>query len=68
MEENWKWWKRNLLSKYNRNLFLKKVIENRMEYKREMIEEWNEKDRKHLKKLKGKDEDMGNLRDLYNKL
>jgi len=39
-----------------------------MEYKREMIEEWNEKDRKHLKKLKGKDEDMGNLRDLYNKL
>jgi len=33
-----------------------------------MIEEWNKKDRKHLKKLKGKDEDMGNLRDLYNKL
>jgi len=48
-------------------------------YKGEMIEEWNkeddeedqqriEEDRKYLKGLKDKNQDMGNLRDPYDEL
>jgi len=38
MEENWRQWKRNPFSRYNRNLFLKKIEEEENKYKREMIE------------------------------
>ena len=39
IEENWKWWKRNPFSRYNKNLFLKKIEEQEQEYKGEKIEE-----------------------------
>jgi len=39
MEENWKWWKKNLFSRYSRNLFLKRMKEEKHEYKGGMIEE-----------------------------
>jgi len=39
MEENWRQWKKNLFSKYSRNPFLKRMEEEKHEYKREMIEE-----------------------------
>jgi len=39
MEENWRWWKRNLFSRYSKNPFLKKMQEEKKEYKRGKIEE-----------------------------
>jgi len=33
MEENWRWWKRNPFSRYNRNSFLKRIEEEQNEYK-----------------------------------
>jgi len=79
MEENWRRWKKNLFSKYNKNLFLKKMEEEKEEYKGEKIEEWNEEedkedqqrikeDRKYLEELGDENFDMGNLRDPYNEL
>ena len=44
MEENWKRWKKNLFSRYNRNPFLKRMEEEEHEYKGGMIEEWNEEE------------------------
>jgi len=41
MEENWKQWKRNPFSRYNKNLFLKKMEEEKEEYKGRKIEEWD---------------------------
>jgi len=78
MEENWRWWKKNPFSRYNKNLFLKKIKEEE-EYKGGKIEEWNEEedekdwrrveeDRKYLKGLENENQDMGDLRDPYNKL
>ena len=79
MEENWKRWKKNPFSRYSRNPFLKRVEEEKNEYKRGTIEEWNEEenkedrwrieeDRRYLKELGDKNEDMGNLRDPYEEL
>jgi len=79
MEENWRRWKKNPFSKYSRNLFLKRMEEEKYEYKEGMIEEWNEEeeeedrrrleeDRKYLEELGDKDQDMGNLRDPYDEL
>ena len=79
MKENWRWQKRHLFSRYNRNLFLKTIEKEKNKYKgrtvKEQNEEENEKDqqrikedRKYLKGLKDEGEDMGNLRDLYNEL
>jgi len=78
MEENWKWWKKNLFSRYNRNPFLK-WMEEREEYKEGKIEEWDEEvdeedrrrleeDRKYLEELGDENQDMGDLRDPYNEL
>jgi len=39
MEENWRKWKRNLFSRYNRNLFLKRMEEEKDKYKGGKIEE-----------------------------
>jgi len=39
MEENWRQWKRNLFSRYNRNPFLKRMEEEKDEYKGGKIEE-----------------------------
>jgi len=41
MEENWRQWKRNPFSRYNKNPFLKK-IEEREEHKEGKIKEWDE--------------------------
>jgi len=79
MEENWRWWKKNPFSRYNRNPFLKKMEEEKEEYKGGKIEEWNEEedeedrwrikeDRKYLEELGDEDFDMGNLRDPYDEL
>jgi len=79
MEKNWRWWKKNPFSRYSRNLFLKRMEEEEHEYKGGIIEEWNEEedegdqqrieeDRKYLKGLKDKNQDMGNLRDPYDEL
>jgi len=79
MEENWRQWKKNLFSRYNKNPFLKKMKEEREEYKGGKIEKWDEEedeedrrrleeDRKYLEELKDENQDMGNLRDPYNKL
>jgi len=79
MEENWRRWKRNLFSRYNRNLFLKRMEEEKKEYKEAKIEEWNEKenkkdrqrieeDRKYLEELVDKNQDMDDLKDPYDKL
>ena len=79
MEENWKQWKKNLFSRYNRNPFLKRMEEEEHEYKEGMIEEWDEEenkedqqrmeeDRKYLEELEDKNQDMGDLRDPYNEL
>ena len=79
MEENWRWWKKNPFSKYSRNPFLKRIEEEKREYKRKMVEEWDkeedkkdwwriEEDRKYLEGLKDENQDMGNLRDPYNEL
>ena len=67
-----------MFSRYNRNLFLKRIEEEKDEYKGAKIEEWNEEDekdrqkieedRKYLKELGDKNQDMGNLKDPYNKL
>jgi len=78
MEENWRRWKKNPFSRYSRNLFLKKM-EEKKEYERGKIEEWDkekneedrqrlEEDRKYLEKLGDKNQDMGDLRDPYDKL
>jgi len=45
IEENWRWWKKNPFSRYNKNLFLKKIKEEE-EYKGGKIEEWNEEENK----------------------
>jgi len=77
MEENWKWWKKNLFSRYSRNPFLKRIEEERDEYKGGKVEEWNKeedeedrqrikKDRKYLEELGDENLDMGDLRDPYN--
>jgi len=77
--ENWRWWKKNPFSRYNRNLFLKKMEEEQKEYKEGKIEEWNEKenkkdqqrleeDRKYLEELGDENQNMGNLRDPYDEL
>jgi len=79
MEENWRRWKKNPFSRYSRNLFLKRMEEVKHKYKGGMIEEWNEEedeedcrrleeDRKYLEELGDEDQDMGNLKDLYNEL
>ena len=79
MEENWRWSKKNPFSKYSRNPFLKRMEEEKHEYKEGMIEEWNEEedeedqqrieeDKKYLEGLEDENQDMGNLRDLYNEL
>ena len=79
MEENWRWWKRNLFLRYNRNPFLKKIVEEKNEYKGGIIEEWNEEenkedqwrikeDRKYLEGLDNEEEDMNDLKDPYNEL
>jgi len=79
MEENWRWWKRNLFLRYNRNPFLKKIEEEKNEYKGGIIEEWNEEenkedqwrikeDRKYLEGLDNEEEDMNDLKDPYNEL
>ena len=79
MEENWKQWKKNTFSRYSRNPFLKRMEEKEHEYKRGMIEKWNkeedkenrrriEEDRKYLKGLEDKNQDMGDLRDPYDEL
>jgi len=39
MEENWRLWKKNLFSRYSRNPFLKRIEEEKHEYKRGKIEE-----------------------------
>jgi len=39
MEENWRKWKRNPFSRYNKNLFLKKMEEEKDKYKGGKIEE-----------------------------
>jgi len=44
MKENWKRWKRNPFSRYSRNLFLKRIEEEKYEYKEGIIEEWNEEE------------------------
>jgi len=78
MEENWRWWKKNLFSRYSRNPFLKR-IEEKEEYKGGKIEEWDkeedekdrwrlEEDRKYLEELGDENQDMGNLRDPYDEL
>jgi len=76
MEENWKWWKKNLFSRYSRNPFLKRIEEERDEYKGGKVEEWNKEedeedrqrikeDRKYLEELGDENLDMGDLRDPY---
>ena len=39
MEENWKRWKKNPFFRYNKNLFLKKIEEEKNKYKGAKIEE-----------------------------
>jgi len=39
MEKNWRQWKRNLLSRYSKNSFLKKVEKERNKYKKEIVKE-----------------------------
>jgi len=39
MEKNWRWWKKNLFSRYSRNPFLKRMGEEEHKYKGRMIEE-----------------------------
>ena len=79
MEKNWRRWKKNPFSRYSRNPFLKKIEEEKREYKGGMIEEGNEEenkedrkrleeDRKYLEELENEDQDMGNLRDPYDEL
>ena len=79
MEENWKLWKRNPFLRYNKNLFLKKMEEEKEECKEGKIEDWDEEvdekdrwrfkeDRRYLKELRDKNEDMGDLKDPYDKL
>jgi len=79
MEENWRKWKRNPFSRYNKNLFLKRIEEEKNKYKGGKIEEWDEKedekdrqrieeDRKYLEELEDENQDMGDLRDPYNEL
>jgi len=80
MEENWKQWKKNLFSRYNKNPFLKKIEKERNKYKGGIVEEWNEEDdneedwwrikedRKYLEGLENENQNMGNLRDPYDKL
>ena len=74
IKENWKRWKRNPFFRYNR-----RMEEKRDKYKRGKIEEWNKKEdeedqqrieenRKYLEQLGDENQDMGNLRDPYDKL
>ena len=66
MEKNWRRWKKNPFSRYNRNPFLKRIEEAKYEYKGGMVEEWNEEedekdrrrieeDRKYLEELEDED-------------
>jgi len=79
MKENWRWWKRNLFLRYNRNPFLKRMEEEKNEYKGGKIEKWDEEedeedqqrikeDRKYLEELEDENQDMGDLRDPYDEL
>jgi len=79
MEENWKRWKRNPFSRYNKNPFLKKIEEEKEECKEGKIKEGDkevdeedqrrlEEDRRYLEELGGENQDMGDLRDPYDKL
>ena len=71
MEENWRRWKKNL--------FLKRMEEEKYEYKGGMIEEWNEEedeedrrriedDRRYLEEMEDENDNMGDLRDPYDEL
>ena len=44
IKENWRKWKRNLFSRYSKNLFLKRIKEKKNKYKGEKIKEWNKKE------------------------
>ena len=79
MEENWRQWKKNPFSRYNKNLFLKKIKEEEDKYKGGKIKEWDEEenkedwqrikeDRKYLEKLGDENQDMDDLRDPYNEV
>jgi len=79
MEENWRKWKRNQFSRYNKNSFLKRIEEEKDKHKGEKIEErdkeedkedrWRlEEDRKYLEELGNEDQNMGDLRDPYDEL
>jgi len=46
MKENWRKWKRNPFSRYNKNPFFKRMEEERDKYKRRKIEELNEEEDK----------------------
>jgi len=46
MEENWRQWKKNPFSRYNKNLFLKKIKEEEDKYKGGKIKEWDEEKNK----------------------
>jgi len=46
MKENWRQWKRNPFSRYSRNMFLKRMEEEKNKYKEGKIEEWNEEEDK----------------------
>jgi len=46
MEKNWRRWKRNPFSRYSKNLFLKRMEEEKDKYKKGKIEEWNKEEDK----------------------
>jgi len=61
MKENWKQWKKNPFSRYNRNLFLQKSQDNKRRRKEEANEEKKkrriiEEDQKYLESLEYKEE------------
>ena len=79
MEENWKRWKRNPFSRYNKNPFLKEMEEEKEECKGRKIEECDEEvdeedqrrleeDRRYLEELGDKNQNMRDLRDPYDEL
>ena len=45
IKENWRQWKKNPFSRYNRNLFLKRIEEEKHKYKRKIVKEWNEENK-----------------------
>ena len=77
--KNWRQWKKNPFSRYNRNTFLKRMEEEKHKYKGGMVEEWNEEedkkdqqrieeDKKYLEELENENLDIGDLRDPYDEL